>query len=50
MTNGLEVLEIESTNGCDFVCAYDPQDFRDHFQESKVYESLGIPVGYELPE
>ena len=29
LTKGLEVLEIESINGDDFMDMYDPQDFKE---------------------
>jgi hypothetical protein len=46
MTNGLEVLEIESTNGCDFACAYDPQDFRDRLQKSTNLSEFRLAASY----
>ena len=46
MTNGLEVLEIESTNGCDFACAYDPQDFRDRLRKCTNLSEFRLAASY----
>ena len=46
LTNVLEVLEIESTNGCDFACAYDPQDFRDRLRKCMNIWEFRLAASY----
>ena len=41
LTKVLEVLEIKSTNGCDFGNIYDPQDFKDVFESAQFSRNFG---------
>ena len=42
----LEVLEIESTNGCDFSKEYEPQDFRDRLLKCTNLREFRFASGY----
>jgi hypothetical protein len=46
LTNVLEVLEIKSTNDCDFACAYDPQDFRDRLRKCMNIWKFRLAASY----
>ena len=45
-TKVLEVLEIESTNGCDFSNTYDPQDFKDRLRKCTNLREFRLTAGY----
>ena len=46
LTKVLEVLEIESTNGCDFAYIYYPQDFKDRLRKCTNLREFRLAAGY----
>ena len=46
LTKVLEVLEIKSTNGCDFANIYYPQDFKDRLRKCTNLREFHLAAGY----
>jgi hypothetical protein len=46
LTKVLEVLEIKSTNGCDFSYDYDPQDFKDRLRKCTNLREFRLAASY----